>query len=91
MALPQIRVWTRGQVFFLLVGRFFSKGTAWGNDLMLLMPAVHSLRLTDEEVLCFTSLPFSYWTVAILFPSHYLDLGKRDVFEKFIYMFKIMY
>lgn len=68
---------------------------------MLPMPAVHSLDFMDEEVFCFMPLPFSYWNVTnepqtikknpILFPSHYLDLGKRDVFENFIYIFTIMY
>ena len=46
------------------------------------------------------SLPFSYWTGAnadigyeqepYLSPSHYLDLGNRNGFEKFIYIFTTM-
>lgn len=65
------------------------------------MPSVHSLDLMDEEVFCFMSLPFSYWNVTsepqtikkspILLPSHCLDLDKKDVFENFIYIFKIIY
>lgn len=87
-------------MFFFLVGRL-SRGTAWENDLILLVDAAaHSLGLMEEEVLGLMSLPFSYWMLVngpqtinknpILFRSHYFDLGRRDVFEIFIYIFKII-